>query len=275
MIKLTQETYTALEVRGLLIQQQEDLKETAKEWVLEQAELLAPKLAKSQAIVLADEYRELTPRLKDLENDKKELQFYIDDWAIPEDMTLGKMVMCRQLGKELWLSLIQTMNWIAFIHWKPAIYWETYLSLITKNKYKINVISESVEKVEVELDWPNWKQKGSFTQKEAETAWLWKGVYLKYPARMLRYRAIRNAQNVLCPEIMWGAYLVDEAEEIYHGKNLEKNVSNEVSQENVNNIAAELEARILWIDPGKEWWDVWVEAEVETENWEIKNIKVL
>jgi len=31
---------------------------------------------------------------------------------------------------------------------------------------------------------------------------------------MLRYKAIRNAQNILCPEIMGGAYLNEEAEEI-------------------------------------------------------------
>jgi hypothetical protein len=40
---------------------------------------------------------------------------------------------------------------------------------------------------------------------------------LKYPVRMLRYKAIRNAQNVLCPEIMWGAYLYEEASEIQTG----------------------------------------------------------
>ena len=35
---------------------------------------------------------------------------------------------------------------------------------------------------------------------------------------MLRYKAIRNAQNILCPEIMWWAYLVDESEEIQNIK---------------------------------------------------------
>ena len=209
--KNTKKTYSDEEVQALLEEKEKELKSKALAWVEEKAQ----EKAEIRAVAIAEEYRELSAEEKRFEQDKKQLQFYIEEWALPQDMTLWKMMMNRQLGRELWLSLIQTINWIAFVNWRPAVYWETYLSLITKNWYKINVIEETEEKVEVELVWPNWAQKWSFTKKEAEKLWvLSKWVWAKYPIRMMRYKAIRNAQNVLCPEILGWAYLAEEAREI-------------------------------------------------------------
>lgn len=207
---MNEKKYTEQEVKELLEKEKIELKEKAKKWADEKAQ----EIAESRAVIIAEEYRELSAEEKRFEQDKKQLQFYIEQWALPSDMTLGKMMMNRQLGRELWLSLIQTINGIAFVNGRPSVYGETYLSLITKAGYKINVISESEEKVEVELVWPNGTQKGSYTKEEAQKAWLWKNVYLKYPIRMLRYKAIRNAQNVLCPDILGGAYLYEEEQEI-------------------------------------------------------------
>lgn len=209
-VKNIKKTYSEEEVQALLEEKEKELKSKALAWVEEKAQ----EKAEIRAIAIAEGYRELSAEEKRFEQDKKQLEFYIQEWALPQDLTLWKMMMNRQLWRELGLSLIQTINWIAFVNWRPAVYWETYLSLITKNWYKINVIEETEEKVEIELEGPNWKQKWSFTKDEAIKAWLWKNVYLKYPIRMLRYKAIRNAQNILCPEIMWWAYLVEEEKEI-------------------------------------------------------------
>lgn len=207
-------TYSEEEVKELLEKQKDELRKETVSFISEKSLEIAEKKAEVMAIEIAEKNRELSYEEKKFEQDKKELQFYIKEGALPADMTLGKMMINRQLGRELWLTLIQTINWIAFVNWKPSVYWETFLSLIVKHWYKINVLQETEEFVEVELEWPNWKQKWSFSKKEAELAWLWKNVYLKYPKRMLRYKAIRNAQNILCPEIMWWAYLVDETHEV-------------------------------------------------------------
>lgn len=202
--------YTEAEYQSALEKEKEKMKETAKVWAEEKAQ----EVAKVRAIRIAEEYKKLSAEEQRFEQDKKQLQFYIEEWALPDDMTLWKMMMNRQLGRELWLSLIQTINGIAFVNGKPSVYGETYLSLIVKNGYRIHVISESDEKVEIELEWPNWKQKWSYTKAEAETAGIYRNVWLKYPKRMLRYKAIRNAQNVLCPDILGWAYLYEEEQEV-------------------------------------------------------------
>lgn len=211
---MTNKTFTQEEVNELLEKQKDELRKETVSFIAEKAEEIAWKKANALAIQIAEDYKELTIEEKLFEQDRKQLRFYVEQWALPSDMNLGKMMMNRQLWRELWLSLIQTINWVAFVNWKPTIYWETYLSLITKRGYKINVIKENDTEVEIELDWPNWKQTWKFTKADAEKAWIRKNVYLKYPTRMLRYKAIRNAQNILCPEIMCWAYLYEEANEI-------------------------------------------------------------
>ena len=58
---------------------------------------------------------------------------------------------------------------------------------------------------------------------------------------MLRYKAIRNAQNILCPEIMWWAYLYEEAQEVQ-------------SQEaKVLPSDDDLESRLSWFEEAQEW----------------------
>ena len=204
-------TYSEEEVQELLEKQKQELKEQTKEFI----EKKSQELWEVKAVRLAEEYRELSLEEKQFHQDKKQIEFYVREWALPEGMNLWKMMICRQLWRELWLSFMQTMNWIAFVNWKPSVYGETYLSLIVKAWYKINVIEETQEKVEIELVWPNGSQKWSFTKKEAEKLWvLSKWVWAKYPIRMMRYKAIRNAQNVLCPDILGWAFLVDEAREI-------------------------------------------------------------
>lgn len=212
-------TYTEEEVAELLEKQKQELKEQTKEFI----EKKSQEIWEAKWLRLAEEYRELTLEEKQFHQDKKQIEFYVSEWALPEGMNLWKMMICRQLGRELGLSFMQTMNWIAFVNGKPSVYGETYLSLIVKAGYKINVLEENEEKVEVELDWPNGKQKGSFTKKEAEKLWvLSKWVWAKYPVRMMRYKAIRNAQNVLCPEILGWAYLYDEAKEMEEAQIEEK-----------------------------------------------------
>ena len=225
------ETYTQAEVQELLEKQKQELKEQTKEFIDKKSE----EIWEAKAIRLAEEYRELTLEEKQFHQDKKQIEFYVAEWALPEGMNLWKMMICRQLWRELGLSFMQTMNGIAFVNWKPSVYGETYLSLIVKNWYKINVLEENEEKVEIELDWPNGKQKWSFTKKEAEKLWILnKGVWSKYPVRMMRYKAIRNAQNVLCPEILGWAYLFDEAKEIEEEQ--EKIVNEEKIEEKVEDL---------------------------------------
>lgn len=235
--------YTQEQLDKKLEEQKVKLKSEVKDWVDEKA----TELSEVRAVTLANEYKEKSPRMKELEDDKQELQFYIDGWALPSDMTLAKMVMNRQLWKELWLSLIQTINGVAFVNGKPAVYGETYLSLITKAGYRIEVLEESNEKVEIELISPDWKhkQKWSYTKEEAKKAWQRKNVFLKYPKRMLRYKAIRNAQNVMCPHIMWGAYLVDEAEEIDNAIDVTNEVVPEFHEEQMKELEDQIKNGVI------------------------------
>lgn len=236
-----QKTFTQEEVNKMLENQKEELRKETVWFIAEKSSDIAEKKAKELALVIAEQYKDLSIEEKQFEQDKKQLEFYVQQWALPSDMTLWKMMINRQLWRELWLSLIQTINWIAFVNWRPSVYWETYLALITKNWYKINVLQEEDECVEIELDWPNGKQKWKFTKQDAEKAWLWKNVFLKHPKRMLRYKAIRNAQNILCPEIMWWAYLYEEAQEVQ-------------SQEaKVLPSDDDLESRLSWFEEAQEW----------------------
>lgn len=208
---MEEKLYTQQEVDEIIKQKETEIKEKALIWVEEKSQ----EKAEIRAQALALQFRELTPEEQQFERDKKQIEFYVTEWALPEGMNLWKMMINRQLGRELWLSFMQTINGVAFINWKPSVYGETFLSLIVKNWYKIKVLEETEEKVEVELEWPNGTQKWSFTKKEAEKLWvLSKWVWAKYPIRMMRYKAIRNAQNVLCPEILGWAYLAEEAREI-------------------------------------------------------------
>lgn len=244
-----EKTFTQEEVQKLLDLQKEQLRQETVWFIAEKSTEIAEKKATNMALIMAEQYKELSIEEKLFEQDKKQLLFYIDDKALPADMTLWKMMMCRQLGRELGLSLIQTINWIAFVNWKPSLFWETYLSLITKNGYKINVLEETEESVEIELVWPNGTQKWKFTKKEAELAQIWKNVYLKYPKRMLRYKAIRNAQNILCPHITWGAYLTDEAEEVnirWSRKEEFKNLAQEWTGFSIADIIPSSEEVVEW-----------------------------
>lgn len=202
--------YTQKELDALLDLQKDELKEKSKDWVREKAE----EIAKSQALVLAEEYKELSPMMKKFEEDKKVIQYYIAWWALPADMNEQKMMMLKNFWEALGLSLMECITWMCFINGRPALYGSVYISMLTRNWYKIEFLEKTAEKVKVKLTWPNWEQEWYFDKKMAESAWIWKNVYLKYPTRMLSYKAIRDAQNFLCPDILGWVPLVEEADEI-------------------------------------------------------------
>jgi len=207
-------TFTKDEVETLLLERENQVKEKTKNWVLEKAEELAEKRAESKALVIAEQYKWLSQEMKKFEEEKIMIEYYQKDWALPWDLTVWKALMLKQFGWSLWLSFMECITWMCFINWRPALYWSVYLSLLTRNGYKIEFLEKTTEKVKVRITWKNWSQEWYFDKKMAETAWIWKNVYLKYPETMLSYKAIRAAQKFLCPEILGWIPLVEEADEI-------------------------------------------------------------
>lgn len=230
---MTEKTYSQVEVDKLLEAQKENLKEETKDWVNNKAK----EIAEGKAIVLAEDYKELSPEMKSFEDSKKMIQYYIEGWALPSDMNEQKMMMLKWFWDTMWLSLMECINWMAFINGRPTIYGSVFLGLLVKNKYKITFLTKTEVEVEVEIEWPNGKQKWYFSEEMAKTAWIWKNVYLKYPIRMLSYKAIREAQNFLCPEILWGVVL---AEEVNEYPNLDKEKVEEEKKEKLENRKAEV-----------------------------------
>lgn len=241
-------TYNQEQLDKKLEDQKKELLEKTKDFINEKSEEIAKWKAKKIALVLANEYKELSPEMKKFEDNKKMVQYYVEWWALPSDMNEQKMMMLKEFWAWMWLSLMECISWMAFINWRPAVYWSVYLWLLTKNKYKITFIKKTPEEVEVELEWPNWKQKWYFSKEMAQAAWIWKNVYLKYPTRMLSYKAIREAQNFLCPEILWWVILLEEADEYPEVKQIE---TEEQKEEKAEQKQKDLQEKYKNLNPNK------------------------
>jgi len=210
----TEKKYTQAEVDEIVKKEIDKLRNDTVWLIAEKATEIAEKKAKTMALTLANEYKELSPEMRKFEEEKARIKYFIQGWALPNDMNEQKMMMMQEFWKPLGLNLMQCINWMAFINWKPAIYWATYLSVLSKSWYKIKFLEKTPEKVSIELEWPNWKMTWTYTKQMAETAGQWKNIFIKYPVRMLTYKAVREAQMFLCPEIFDGVNLVEEEKEI-------------------------------------------------------------
>lgn len=208
--------YSENELKLILEKQEIELRAKVKDYIDEKAD----EKAEIRALAIVEENKEISPEMRRFEESKKMIQYYIQGGALPADMTEPKMMMLKEFWGNLGLSLMECISWMAFIKWKPSVYWAVFISLLTRNNYKIKFIKKTAEECEVELEWPNWKAKWFFNKEMAVKAGIWKDVYLKYPERMLSYKAIREAQNFLCPEILWWVYLVEEAWEIPNKKSV-------------------------------------------------------
>lgn len=216
LLELNKEQLIEEEVEKRLAEAKQEFEEEKKKLREESVEFLQKKseeLAEKKALVIAEKYKELSPRMREFREQKEIVEFYVSWNALPIDMTAPKMLVMLEAWKALWLTFMECMTWMAFIKWRLTIFWPVYLSIISRAWYKIKFLNKDAKKVEVKLSWPNWEMSWEYTQEMAEKAGLWKDVYLKYPTRMLSYKAIREVQNFLCPEIMWGVILAEEINE--------------------------------------------------------------
>lgn len=223
-------TYTQKELDWILEMHTVELKEKAKDWVHEKAISLAPAIAEKRANEIAQNYIEKSPLAKKFEEDKAMIWFLKEWWAIPTSINIAQAMIIKLQCDALWIAFVDWLKWMCFINWILFIYWPVFLSLMTKNKYKIKFIEKTDIRVEVEISWPNWIMNGSFTKKQAELAGLRKNVYLKHPTTMLTYKAVRDAQKWLCPEVLWALPLVEEADE-YPSSNKAKALDNSWTNE--------------------------------------------
>jgi hypothetical protein len=72
---MEEKLYTQQEVDEIIKQKETEIKEKALVWVEEKAQ----EKAEIRAVAIAEEYRELSAEEKRFEQDKKQLQFYIEE----------------------------------------------------------------------------------------------------------------------------------------------------------------------------------------------------
>lgn len=232
--KVVEKSYTQKEVDEMLQKQKEELRKETVWFIAEKSAEIAEKKAESLALVKAEEYKELSPTMKKFQEEKEMVQYYANWGALPSDLNEAKLMMMKELAKPLWLWLMECISWMAFINWKPTIYGSVYLSLLTKKWINIEFLEKTSEKCKVKLTNENWKSmEWYFDKTMAVRAGIWKNVYLKYPETMLSYKAIREAQKFLCPEILGWMNLVEEEQEILDNKPIKNGSEEKVQQHKI------------------------------------------
>lgn len=134
-----------------------------------------------------------------------------------EQDTLVAMMM----GSELGLNPIQSLQNIAVINGKPAIYGDALLALVQIHP-KFGGQEESFDEASMTATCTVWrkgdpsKHSVSFSQADAQKAGLWgkSGPWTQYPKRMLMWRARGYALRDKFADALGGLITVEEARDI-------------------------------------------------------------
>ena len=140
----------------------------------------------------------------------------------------GDVAVCIQMGLELGLSPMSSLQNIAVINGMPTIYGDAALALVRASGlieiYKEEVIKDGEN--EEQADGPKDKfgikvtvkrigqepHESVFTVKDAKAAGLWKkaGPWTQYPKRMLMFRARGFALRDVFPDVLMGFKTFEE-----------------------------------------------------------------
>ncbi|WP_027855560.1 recombinase RecT [Marinobacterium litorale] len=134
----------------------------------------------------------------------------------PQDTLVAMM-----MGSELGLNPIQSLQNIAVINGKPAIYGDALLALV-QNHPKFGGHEEQFDEQSMTATctvWRKGEQKPhsvSFSQTDAQKAGLWgkQGPWQNYPKRMLMWRARGYALRDKFADALGGLITVEEAQDI-------------------------------------------------------------
>lgn len=158
---------------------------------------------------------------------------FIKSGALPKHIdNASKLLMILQTGKEMGLRPMQSINGIYILDGKVALYSHVMLSKVLEGGVKLKWIKDSPTEVEVEFSGlERTPYVSKFTIAEATKANLIKpgGAWTKYPAAMLRARAVSAGARVFCPDLISGAYTLEEVADVDvddEGKETIKNIKN-------------------------------------------------
>lgn len=134
----------------------------------------------------------------------------------PQDTLVAMM-----MGSELGLNPIQSLQNIAVINGKPAIYGDALLALV-QNNGKFGGHEESFDDSTMTAICTVWRKGDAtkhtirFSQEDAKKASLWgkQGPWSQYPKRMLMWRARGYALRDKFADVLGGLITVEEAQDI-------------------------------------------------------------
>lgn len=131
----------------------------------------------------------------------------------------GDILVAVQMGHELGLKPIQSLQNIAVINGRPCIYGDACMALVKIHPELEDVTEYFDEKLQAAIC--KIKRKGQtehvsvFSIEDAKKAGLWNksGVWTQYPKRMLQMRARGFALRDAFPDALQGLILVEEAQD--------------------------------------------------------------
>ena len=145
----------------------------------------------------------------------------------------GNILVAIQMGAELGLKPIQSLQNIAVINGRPSVFGDSLLALVQTSS-----VFEDIEETFDEKSYTAYccvKRKGhskytmSFSKEDAEKASLWgkSGPWTAYPKRMLQMRARGFALRDKFADVLGGLITAEEARDIPTDDNAIKTVSEE------------------------------------------------
>jgi hypothetical protein len=141
----------------------------------------------------------------------------------------GNVVVAVQMGVEIGLKPMQSLQNISVINGRPSVWGDALLAIVKSSKaceFIIEEISEDgkVATCEVKRVGESKSQKRTFSMEDARIAGLLgKDNWKKYPKRMLQFRARAWALRDVFPDILQGMQVAEEMEDWAYTQGIQNN----------------------------------------------------
>ena len=240
--KETEQKIDTKAIKEELQKEYEEKLEKEKKELRVKAEKWSEDKANKKAITLFEEEKELSNSMKQFKDQKEQMTWLQEQWALPEWDTAGQIMMKIRIGSQLWLNEYQSITWLAFIKWKLAIWGKVFVGLITSAGYKISFDEWSNEKCTCTIT--KWEESmtDTYTIEDAKNAGLYPSnaysPWTKHTKKMLAYKVVNNIASFLCPHVIWWAIIADDAREELKG---EKEQNQQPVEITVDNLTSKFE----------------------------------